>query len=365
MWFSFYAVFRKEFLHIFRDSGTLRIALMMPVMQLLLFGLIDQTVHDVPTVVVDQDRTAESRLFMDAMRASRTFKIVEITSSPEDARRQIREGHAQVGVVIPPKFHDRKLRKDSAQVLVLIDGSDSSVSSQALASVNGLVAQDNAAQPENVGAALAVQPVILFNPEGRTANYIIPGLIAVLLMMVGVVFSGAAIVKEKEAGTFEQLLVTPINPVGLILGKLGPYLFLGVIETAIVLFLMRFAFAVPIRGNLLFLFAMVVVYLFTCVSAGLLISTRAKTQMESFQIAQSLFLPAIFLSGYIFPFSGMPYFLRVIGSVFPTTHMIRIMRGIVLRDAGPFDLWPSVVVLAITSILMVILAARSVHKVAA
>jgi ABC-2 type transport system permease protein len=183
--------------------------------------------------------------------------------------------------------------------------------------------------------------------------------------MVGIVFSSGAIVREKERGTFEQLLVTPINPVGLVLGKLGPYLFLGIVETAIVLLLMRFAFGVPIQGSLLFLFAMVVVYLFTCVSAGLLISTKASTQMESFQIAQSLFLPAIFLSGYIFPFSGMPFFLRAIGQVFPTTHMIRIMRGIILRDANPLDLWPSVAALVLTSIVMVFFAARSVHKVAA
>jgi ABC-2 type transport system permease protein len=364
MWHSFYAVFRKEFLHLFRDKGTVRLVLFIPIMQLFLFGFIDQTVHDVPTVVVDQDRSADSRLFMDGMRASKTFKILAVTQNPEEARAMIRDGKARVGVIIPPNFHDRQLRNDRAQVLVLIDGSDSTVSSQALASINGLVAQDNLANAPTTGATLAAQPVILFNPEGRTANYIIPGLIAVLLMMVGVVLASTAIVREREKGTFEQLLVTPIDPVGLVLGKLLPYLAFGLVEASLVLLMMRFFFHVPIRGSLLFLFATAVIYLFPLLSIGLLISTRASTQMEAFQMAQSLLLPAIFLSGYIFPFDGLPPFLKVIGYAFPTTYMIRIMRGIILRDANVVDMWPELAVLVGMSVVFVALAARSVHKVA-
>ena len=366
MWASFYAVFRKEILHIVRDTGTVRLVLFIPMMQLLLFGFIDQTVHDVPTVVVDQDRSSDSRDFIDQMRASKTFKIITLTSSSEEAHKLIREGKVRVGVVIPPKFHDRKLRGDGAQLLVLIDGSDSTVSSQALASVNGLVAQDNLppAASSTIEAGLSAHPIILFNPEGRTANYIIPGLIAVLLMMVGVVLSAGAIVREREQGTFEQLLVTPINPIGLVMGKLVPYLVFGLIETALVLLLMRFAFAVPIRGSVVFLFVSAILYLFPLLSIGLLISTRAQTQMESQQMAQSLLLPAIFLSGYIFPFDGLPTFLKGVGAIFPTTYMIRIMRGIILRGASPLDLWPNLVVLAGMGAVLVLLAARSIRKVA-
>jgi len=366
MWASFYAVFRKEVLHILRDTGTVRLVLFIPLMQLTLFGFIDQTVHDVPTVVVDQDRSSDSRDFIDQMRASKTFKIVTLTSSSEQAHKQIREGRARVGVVIPPKFHDRKLRGDGAQLLVLIDGSDSTVSSQALGSINGLVAEDNLPPVANatIAAGLSAHPIILFNPEGRTANYIIPGLIAVLLMMVGVVLSAGAIVREREQGTFEQLLVTPIDPIGLVMGKLVPYLVFGLIETTLVLLLMRFAFAVPIRGSLVFLFLSAVLYLFPLLSIGLLISTRAKTQMESQQMAQSLLLPAIFLSGYIFPFDGLPTFLKVVGSIFPTTYMIRIMRGIILRGAAPLDLWPNLAVLTAMGVVLVLLAARSIRKVA-
>ncbi len=272
------------------------------------------------------------------MRASKTFKIVTLTSSSDEAHTLIREGKVRVGVVIPPKFHDRKLRGDGAELLVLIDGSDSTVSSQA-AGVDQRPDRPGqilpAATTSTISAGLSAHPIILFNPEGRTANYIIPGLIAVLLMMVGVVLSAGAIVREREQGTFEQLLVTPINPIGLVMGKLMPYLVFGLIETALVLLLMRFAFAVPIRGSLVFLFVSAIIYLFPLLSIGLLISTRAQTQMESQQMAQSLLLPAIFLSGYIFPFDGLPRWLQAIGYVFPTTYMIRIMRGIVLRGASP------------------------------
>ena len=365
MWSSFLSVFRKEFLHMTRDRGTLRFTLFMPVMQLLLYGFIDQTVHDLPTVVVDQDHTSESRLLMSQMTASKTFRIDEVITSPEEARARIRAGRASVAVLIPPKFHDRFLRGDVAQVLVLIDGSDSNASAQALGAINGLVSQNNLTQVKSVPVTRqqAAQPIILFNPEGRTANFIIPGLVAVLLQMVGVVLASSAIVREREKGTFEQLLVTPINPLGLMLGKLGPYLLLSLVEMTMVLFLMRYAFSVPIQGSLLVLYATSILYLFALLSMGLLISTRARTQLEAQGFSQMTILPAIFLSGYIFPSAGLPIVLRGIGLIFPVTHMIVIMRGVILRNAGFADLWPSIAALALISVVLVSLAARSIHKV--
>jgi ABC-2 type transport system permease protein len=372
MWRSFLAVFRKEFLHIVRDRGTLRLALALPLMQLVLFGFIDQTVHDLPTAVVDQDLSVESRLFQDQLRATKTFEIVSVTTDPSVARQQIRSGRARVAIVIPRRFRDLRLsRTETAQVLVLIDGSDSTASAQALASVNGLIAQNNLREAARLEAVtpgrgmLAAQPVILFNPEGRTANYIIPGLVAVLLQLVGIVLSAGAIVRERERGTFEQLLVTPINPLGLMLGKLGPYLALSVVEMSLILLAMRFGFSVPIRGSLLLLYGTALLYLCALLSMGLLISTRAQTQMEAQQMGQLLFLPGVFLSGYIFPFEGMPVVLRGIGLLFPVTHMIAIMRGVVLRDASAADLFPHVAALVGMSVVLVWLGARSIRKVAA
>ncbi len=375
IWTSFEAIFRKEIVHISRDRATLVIALAIPVFQLILFGFIDQTVRNLPTVVVDQDQTMQSRELMDKLRATHTFDIKHVTPNTHEARADITAGKARVGIVIPPDYHDRRARAEGAKILVLIDGSDSTVSAQALAAVNGIAADTSihalaeSPQPNGDAAApraqaLSVQPIILFNPDGRTANFIIPGLIAILLQIIAIVLTAVSIVREREKGTLEQLLVTPIHPLGLMLGKLAPYLVIGIVEMGVILFAMRFGFDVPIRGNLLFLFAMALVYLFALLSMGLFISTRATTQSQAQQMAQMFLLPSIFLSGYIFPTSGLPLPLWLIGRVLPATHMIEIMRGVVLRDAGPAELLPNVLALALISVVMVGLSVRRFQKVA-
>lgn len=364
MWSSFVAIMTKEFKHILRDRGTLVLFFTLPIMQLTLFGFLDQNVRDLPTVVVDQDHTRYSRELLDDLRATSTLAITEITNSPEHARDQIARGVARVGVMIPPDFHDRRARDLEAPFLVLIDGSDSNVSAQALASINGMVAQHNLDVAEAAGARprLSAHPVILFNPGGRTANYIIPGLVAILLQIAAMMLAAIAIVREREQGTMEQLLVTPINPLGLVLGKLAPYLVIGLVEMAMILLIMRWGFDVPIRGSLLFLFATAVMYLFALLALGLTISMRAQTQMQATQMAQMLLLPSIFLSGYIFPVAGLPRVLWAIGRALPATHMIDVMRGAVLRSAGPLDMLPSLLALAAISVVLVALAIRGVRR---
>jgi ABC-2 type transport system permease protein len=364
IWNSFVAVMHKEFKHILRDRGTLALFFTLPIIQLALFGFLDQTVRDLPTVVVDQDQTRYSRELMDEMRATKTFAITHVTNDPEAGRTLIAQGRARVGVVVPPDFHDKRAHGENAPFLVLIDGSDSNVSAQALASINGLVAQHNldAARAAGVPTMLSAQPIILFNPEGRTANYIIPGLIAILLQLAAMLLASIAIVKERETGTMEQLLVTPIHPIGLVLGKLAPYLVIGILEMGVILLIMRWGFDVPIHGDLLFLFATAVVYLFALLALGLTISMRVQTQMQAVQLAQMLLLPSIFLSGYIFPVAGLPRVLYWIGRALPATHMIDIMRGAVLRSAGPFDLLPSILALTAISIVLVTISVRGVRK---
>ena len=362
---SFRPVFRKEVLHIRRNRGVLIVTVMMPIMQLLLFGFIDQTVHDVSTVVVDQDRSAASRELMDKLRATKTFSIEAVTTSPDVARGAIIAGKAQVGVVIPPDFHDQRARSLPAKILVLIDGSDSTVSAGALASINGVVAQENLeilTRDARGGLPMSAQPIILFNPEGRTANYIIPGLVAILMQLIAIFLAAGSFVREREKGTMEQLMVTPVDPLGLMLGKVAPYLVLGLGETALILTIMRWAFAVPIQGSLVFLFGIMIVYLAALLALGLFISTRAKTEMEAMQSAQMLVLPSIFLSGYIFPFKGMPVVLQAIGEILPATHMVAVMRGIVLRDAGPLEMLGHVAALIVFAIALVWLSVRRVSK---
>jgi ABC-2 type transport system permease protein len=365
---SFLAIFRKEILHIRRNRSILFLAVMMPLMQLTMYGFIDQTVHDVPTVVVDQDRSVQSRELMDQLRATKTFAIKIVTGNPLVARTEIVAGRAGVGIVIPPDYHEKRARGASTKILVLIDGSDSIVSSGALAAANGVISNQNielVARDRPAGMPLAAQPIILFNPEGRTANFIIPGLVAVILQMIAVMLAAGSIVREREKGTMEQLLVTPVDPFGLMLGKVVPYLFVGLGETALILAIMRFAFAVPIRGNLFFLFGIMVVYLSALLALGLYISTTATTQQEAQQKVQMLFLPSIFLSGYLFPLNGMPLILQGIGELLPTTHMVAIMRGIVLRDAGPLELIPHLLALVAFAVVMIWLSVRRVSKISA
>lgn len=370
---SFVAIFRKEWLHIRRDRSTLFVALSIPIFQLILFGFIDQTVRHVPLVVVDQDLSSESRLFREQLEATGTFRVIEVTQDSHRARAAITQGRAHVAVIIPPTFQEDRLRAmkgKEASVLALIDGSDSVVSSQVLAAVNGLASQINlqvlTQRLEPLGKAnpsMSARPVILFNPRGRTANYIIPGLVAILLQIVALVLTAVAIVREREKGTFEQLMVTPVDPLGLVLGKLAPYLLIGLVEMAMILAAMRFGFQVPINGSVVFLFAMAVIYLFALLSLGLFISTRSKSQAQAQQLAQLFFLPSIFLSGYIFPTSGLPWPLYALGRILPATHMVEIMRGVVLRGAGPMDLLRNVLALGMISAALIFLSTKQFHKV--
>jgi ABC-2 type transport system permease protein len=363
-WSSFVAVMQKEFKHITRDRGTLVMFFMLPIIQLSLFGFLDQNVRDLPTVIVDQDNSRESRELIDELRATKSFAISEVTNSPEQARAMIARGVVRVGVMIPPDYHDKRARHENAQFLVLIDGSDSNVSAQALASINGMVAAQNLIVAQRLGAKpeLSAQPIVLFNPGGRTANYIIPGLVAILLQIAAMVLASIAIVREREQGTMEQLLVTPIDPIGLVLGKLAPYLVIGIVEMGMILGIMRWGFGVPINGSLLFLFATAVVYLFALLALGLTISMRAQTQMQATQMAQMLLLPSIFLSGYIFPVAGLPKVLYWIGRGLPATHMIDVMRGAVLRSAGPWEMLPSLLSLAAISTILVTISVRGVRR---
>jgi ABC-2 type transport system permease protein len=365
LWQSLIAVFAKEVLHIRRNRGVLIVTVMMPIMQMLLFGFIDQTVHDVPTVIVDQDRSEQSRELMDKLRATDTFDIKQVTTDPEAARTAIISAHAGVAIVIPPDYHDLRSRGAAAKILVLIDGSDSTVSAGALAAINGVVADENirVLAQQARGMPISAQPIILFNPEGRTANFIIPGLVAILMQMIAIFLASGSIVRERERGTMEQLMVTPVHPLGLMLGKVAPYLFLGLGETALILIIMRWCFDVPIQGSLIFLFGIMIIYLAALLAFGLFISVRAKTEMEAMQTAQMLVLPSIFLSGYIFPIKGMPFVLQAIGQMLPATHMVAVMRGIVLRDAGPGELLLHVGALVAFAVILVWASVRRVSKI--
>jgi ABC-2 type transport system permease protein len=361
-----WAVLRKEALQMARDRATLFFALFVPVFQLVLFGTIDTTVERVPTAVLDLSRTQESRRLLDELEATSLFEIVAYVDSRPALRREIVAAHAQVGFEIPPEFARRRLAGESADFLVLIDGSDSTVSSQALSAASGLALTRSLAEAlARAGLetpALRPHPVMLFNPDGRSANLLIPGLVAILVTFSGTVLAAFAIVRERERGTLEQLMVTPVSPLAVVVGKLLPYLGLAYLQLGLILVLMTTVFRVPIHGNLALLLALSVIYLCALLALGLLISSRAKTQAEAIQMAMGILLPSVMLSGYIFPLASLPVAIRALSQVIPATHYIAISRGIVLRDASFVDLWEHVAALAAIATVLVAASARAFKK---
>ncbi|HEX2644077.1 MAG TPA: ABC transporter permease, partial [Thermoanaerobaculia bacterium] len=362
---GFTAVLRKEALQMLRDSATLRFALMIPVFQLVLFGLIDTNVRNVPTVIYDQSRTPESRQLVDDFVNTSYFQVIRFVPSRAALRAEIVAGHAGVGIEIPPDYARRRLRGQSVDFLVLIDGSDSSISAQTLGAANG-VALNRSLQvvAEKAGGGLPIEarPTLLFNPDSRSANLLIPGLIAILLTFSGTLLSAYAIVRERERGTLEQLMVTPASPLAVVLGKILPYLVLSFLQLLLVLVLMTTVFKVPVHGSVLLLLGLSLVYLFALLALGLLVSSRAKTQMEATQLAQMFLLPSIMLSGYIFPISSLPRPLQLVSQILPATHFIAISRGIVIRGASFQDLWEHVAALLVIATVLVAGSARAFRK---
>src|SRR5215471_21041977 len=296
---GFLPVLKKEAVQMIRDRGTLRFALLVPAFQLVLFGLIDTNVHHVRTVVLDQSRTQESRQLLTDFVNTSYFDIVANVPSRAALREFIVAGRASVGIEIPPDYARRRLNDQPADILVLIDGSDSTISSAALAAANGLALSQSLtelAQKANASdLPIRTHPLFLFNPDSRSANLLIPGLVAILLTFSGTLLAAFAIVRERERGTLEQLMVTPASPVAVVMGKLLPYLFLAFLQLLFILFLMTVVFRVPIHGNLFLLLGLAIIYLFALLSMGLLVSSRARSQMEAIQLSQMLLLASIML----------------------------------------------------------------------
>ena len=363
---GFLAVLRKEALQMGRDRATLFFALLIPVFQLVLFGTIDTTVEDVPTVVLDLSKTQESRALLQELDATSLFRSVGHATSHAELRQRIVSGEAQVGIEIPPDFARKRLTGETADFLVLIDGSDQTVSSQALSAASGLALTRSLEEALRAAGRteppLFPHPVMLFNPDGRSANLLIPGLVAILVTFSGTILAAFAIVRERERGTLEQLMVTPVSPLAVVVGKLVPYLVLAYVQLGIILALMTTVFRVPIHGSLPLLLALSVLYLCALLALGLLISSRAKTQAEAIQMAMGIMLPSVMLSGYIFPLASLPPPIRALSHVIPATHFIAITRGIVLRAASFSDLWEHVAALAAIAIVLVLLSSRAFKK---
>jgi ABC-2 type transport system permease protein len=358
---GFGAVFYKETLHVRRDFGTLFFSLIIPLLQMLLLGYgIDTNIRQINTVVFNEDGRRESRELLDRLKNSDTFHLVRYVNTDHEMNEMIIAGKARVGIKIPVDYSDKLLHKMSAQVLVLIDGSDSSVAGQAI-NVTTSIGLDESLRRvlvNNETFAVDMRPKLLFNPDSRSPNFFLPGLTAILLLNVTTFLTAFSIVREKERGTLEQLFVTPVRPMGLLLGKLLPYLVIGFFELCMILTFMRFAFHVPIHGSVILLAFLSLPYIFVSLSLGILISSKANSQSEAMQLAFLTILPSIFFSGYIFPRETMPKIFYVISYFVPASYFINITRGVILRGAGITHLWIDALALFAMGTFLLLIAAR-------
>ena len=362
---GFSAIFYKETLHVRRDFATLFFSLIIPILQMFLLGYgIDTNIRQINTVVYNADGRQESRELLDRLKNSDTFRIYRFVNNDRDLNDAIISGKCRVGIKIPVDYSDKLLHQMSAQVLVLIDGSDSSVAGQAI-NVTTAIGLDESLRRVlgNTDQAFAVdmRPKVLFNPDSRSPNFLLPGLTAVLLLNVTTFLTAFSIVREKERGTLEQLFVTPVKPMGLLLGKLLPYLGIGFFELVMIVSAMRFLFRVPIHGNVVLLAFLSLPYIFVSLSLGILISSKATSQAHAMQLAFLTILPSVFFSGYIFPRETMPRFFYVLSYFVPASYFINITRGIILRGAGWGHLWIDALALFGMGTLLLIIAARRFH----
>jgi ABC-2 type transport system permease protein len=356
------AIIHKEFIQVLRDPRTLALVLAMPVMQLLLFGYaINSTVDHIPLVVNDSARTNESRDLVQALVNSTFFTLISQVDTPAQAQAAIDQGQAKVGLVIPPEFGRHLLGGRPAEVLLLVDGSDPNTANTALLTA-GQIAQVKGAeltaerlqrigsQPASI--AIDLRPSVLYNPSMKSVNFMIPGLIGLILQTQAVILTSFAIVRERERGTLEQLIVTPIDAWELLLGKILPFVVITFVQVLVALAVAILWFRVPFEGSLALLLGLSLLFLISALGIGLLISTVSTTQAQAMQATMFVLLPSILLSGFMFPRESMPAALQPLTNLIPLTYFLQVLRGIILKGNGLGDLWEQVIPLAVFGLVI-------------
>lgn len=367
------SLIRKEFIQIVRDPRTLALVLIIPIMQLFLLGYAaTNDVRNVPMAVYDQDRGPAARELLDAYRSADYFRLAYDVDSEKEIRTLIDEGDARVGMIIPPGYTDRVRGGGTTQVAFILDGSDPTVASTALSAAQ-FIAQEHATQiiAERLvrrGQSAAFQPPVevssqvWYNPDLINAYYMIPGVIAMILFAITSILTATAVVRERERGTIEQLIVTPIRPWELIVGKMLPYVILAFIMTFEVLAIGHWWFGVPIRGDLGLILGLSGLFLLTSLGIGLLASTFANTQQEAMLIVWMTMLPALFMSGFFFPLEAMPVALQWISYLMPLRYYLVIIRSLMLKDVGLAALQTEVIALAIFGFALMTAASLRFRK---
>ena len=359
---GFRAVLYKETRHVMRDRLTLIISFMLPVFQLIIFGYaINTKVEHVRSAVFDEDRGTRSIAFIDALRGSKIFDVTDIAASRDALERLVVSGTSRVAFDIPPNFTADLNAGRPAHVQALIDGSDSTIAQPAFAAVTAIGGAFGGVSP----ARLDIRPRVLFNPALRSANFLVPGLIGVIMQLITMFLTALSIVGERERGTLDQLMVTPIGVLGLMLGKIAPYAAIGFVDFLLALFAMNVIFRVPIAGSLPLLLVLAIGFLAAALGLGLLVSTFARTQVQAMLGVLALTLPSILLSGFFFERPLMPPVMQWVGYAIPLTYFLEILRGIVLRGATLDELWqPVAAMLVLTAVLLVAASVRFARRAA-
>ena len=366
-------IIRKEFIHIIRDPRTLIVMFVMPLMQLILLGYAATSdVRNIPLAVLDQSRTSQSRHLIDSFVESGQFSMARMAGSERELAQLVDAGTVRAGLIIPPTYAADLVGGRGAQAAFVLDGSDPSVASSALSSARLIgqveatnVQQQTLARRGGGGAMLLpleVRTRVWYNPDMLSAVFMVPGLIGLLLQMQSQLLTSSAIVRERERGTIEQLIVTPIRPIELVVGKILPYAVLALLITIEVLVIGTFWFGVPIKGSIVLLLGISCLFLLSNLSIGLFISTVAHTQQEAMLLTFLMLLPSVFLSGYIFPIAAMPQALQIVSGIIPLTYFLVVVRGIVIKGVGVPALMPQITALAIFGAVLIVLAATRFRK---
>ncbi len=369
----FRALIKKEMTHMLRDPRTLIFIFIMPIMQLVLLGYANNTdIKNVSTVIFNQDNSRASRALLDSFESTGYFSFDYAVYSQAEVNRLIDSGQAKVAIVIPPDYNSKLATGNTADVLVLMDGSDPTIAS-AIFSASALVGQAHGASVRSEqlalqgparggGSPVDVRTRVLYNPDLLGSYNIVPGLIGMILFQTATSLTALAIVKERERGTIEQLIVTPIRNWELVIAKIIPYILVSFANTILIMAVGTFLFHVPLRGSLILLFALVGLYLLPTLGLGLFISTMARTQQQAQLMTMPIMLPSMMLSGVFFPISSLPVFLQFFSSLLPLTYFIYILRSVLIKGVGLDLIIPQIIALTIFAIVLLGLAAMRFRK---
>ena len=364
------AVLLKEFIQLRRDRVTLQMIVLVPLMQLLLFGYaLNTDPKHLPAAVISQDNSAIARAFVAGLHNTEYFSIDYDLSSDTQGHELLKSGKVLFVITIPAHFERDLVRGEKPQILIETDASDPVASSGALAAASGMM--DTILRQQLKGPLAGLQagppPITLlthrlYNPEGFTRYNIVPGLIAIILTMTGIMMTALSMTRERERGTMENLLAMPVSPLEVMVGKITPYVMIGFFQSALIILAARLLFDVPVIGSLPLLFGAVTIFIVCNMALGFALSAAAQNQSQALQLSMIVTLPSIMLSGFLFPFLGMPVWAQVIGNVIPATHFIAISRGIMLKGSNFLEIWPHLWPLLVFMVMIMLIAMKRYRR---